>query len=43
MHWVKFNDWPSYAVMRDGVTFNMEFDLLLWESVHEDQWYSIPA
>jgi predicted ribosomally synthesized peptide with SipW-like signal peptide len=29
MHWIKFNDWPSYAYMRDAVTFSMEFDLLL--------------
>ena len=29
LHWTKFNDWPSWAMMRDTVVFNMEFDLLL--------------
>jgi predicted ribosomally synthesized peptide with SipW-like signal peptide len=29
MHWLKFNDWPSWAYMRDAVSFNMEFDILL--------------
>ncbi len=29
MHWLKFNDWPSYAYMRDAVSFSMEFDVLL--------------
>jgi predicted ribosomally synthesized peptide with SipW-like signal peptide len=29
MHWLKFNDWPSWAYMRDAVSFSMEFDLLL--------------
>lgn len=29
MHWAKFNDWPSWALMKDLVTFNMEFDLWL--------------
>ncbi len=29
--WIKFNDWPSYAVMRDKVVFNIEFDLLLYD------------
>jgi hypothetical protein len=29
MHWIKFNDWPSYAYMRDAVSFSMEFDILL--------------
>jgi hypothetical protein len=28
-HWKKFNDWPSYAYMRDAVSFAMEFDLFL--------------
>jgi hypothetical protein len=32
-HWIKFNDWPSYAYMRDAVTFSMEFDLLLGDIV----------
>jgi len=29
LEWTKFNDWPSWALMRDKVTFNVEFDLLL--------------
>ena len=29
LHWQKFNDWPSWAYMRDAVSFNMEFDILL--------------
>jgi predicted ribosomally synthesized peptide with SipW-like signal peptide len=29
LHWLKFNDWPSWAMMRDQVIFNMEFDLWL--------------
>jgi predicted ribosomally synthesized peptide with SipW-like signal peptide len=28
-HWMKFNDWPSWALMKDGVYFDMEFDLWL--------------
>jgi predicted ribosomally synthesized peptide with SipW-like signal peptide len=28
-HWAKFNDWPSWALMKDLATFNMEFDLWL--------------
>jgi hypothetical protein len=28
-HWEKFNDWPSWALMRDKVTFDLEFDLWL--------------
>jgi predicted ribosomally synthesized peptide with SipW-like signal peptide len=31
MHWIKFNDWPSWAYMKDAVTFNMEFDVLLMD------------
>jgi predicted ribosomally synthesized peptide with SipW-like signal peptide len=31
MHWAKFNDWPSYAYMKDAVRFSMEFDLLLMD------------
>jgi len=31
-HWKKFNDWPSWALMKDGVTFDMEFDLWLEDS-----------
>jgi predicted ribosomally synthesized peptide with SipW-like signal peptide len=29
MHWLKFNDWPSWAYMKDAVSFSMEFDLWL--------------
>jgi hypothetical protein len=29
MHWTKFNDWPSWALMKDKVVFNLEFDLWL--------------
>ena len=29
MHWKKFNDWPSWAYMKDAVSFSMEFDLWL--------------
>jgi predicted ribosomally synthesized peptide with SipW-like signal peptide len=29
LHWLKFNDWPSWALMKDRVTFDMEFDLWL--------------
>jgi predicted ribosomally synthesized peptide with SipW-like signal peptide len=31
MHWAKFNDWPSWALMKDKIQFNMEFDLVLWD------------
>jgi predicted ribosomally synthesized peptide with SipW-like signal peptide len=31
MHWIKFNDWVSYAYMKDAVTFSMEFDVLLMD------------
>jgi predicted ribosomally synthesized peptide with SipW-like signal peptide len=31
MHWIKFNDWPSWAYMRDAVSFSMEFDVLLMD------------
>jgi predicted ribosomally synthesized peptide with SipW-like signal peptide len=31
MHWMKFNDWPSWAYMRDAVSFSMEFDVLLMD------------
>jgi len=34
MHWMKFNDWPSWAYMRDAVTFAMEFDLWLQPDVN---------
>jgi predicted ribosomally synthesized peptide with SipW-like signal peptide len=29
LEWEKFNDWPSWSMMRDKVTFSMEFDLWL--------------
>jgi predicted ribosomally synthesized peptide with SipW-like signal peptide len=29
MEWKKFNDWPSWALMKDRTVFNMEFDLWL--------------
>ena len=29
LEWIKFNDWPSWSMMRDKVTFSIEFDLLL--------------
>jgi predicted ribosomally synthesized peptide with SipW-like signal peptide len=29
LYWQKFNDWVSWSMMRDGATFNMEFDLWL--------------
>jgi hypothetical protein len=32
-HWIKFNDWVSWAYMRDAVVFNMEFDVMLTPGV----------
>jgi predicted ribosomally synthesized peptide with SipW-like signal peptide len=29
MEWKKFNDWPSWSLMRDVLTFSLEFDLWL--------------
>jgi len=29
LHWQKFNDWPSWSMMKDGATFDLEFDLWL--------------
>jgi predicted ribosomally synthesized peptide with SipW-like signal peptide len=29
MHWIKFNDWPSWALMKDKVVLDIEFDLWL--------------
>jgi len=29
LHWKKFNDWPSAALMKDRVLFDLEFDLWL--------------
>jgi predicted ribosomally synthesized peptide with SipW-like signal peptide len=29
LEWTKFNDWPSWAMMRDVLSFSIEFDLLL--------------
>ncbi len=31
MQYAKFNDWPSAALMKDKITFDMEFDLVLWD------------
>ena len=33
MEWLKFNDWPSWSLMRDKVTFSLEFDLWLQENI----------
>jgi predicted ribosomally synthesized peptide with SipW-like signal peptide len=30
-HWLKFNDWPSWSMMKDRADFEMEFDLWLWD------------
>jgi predicted ribosomally synthesized peptide with SipW-like signal peptide len=29
LEWLKFNDWPSWALMKDTVVFSIEFDLWL--------------
>jgi predicted ribosomally synthesized peptide with SipW-like signal peptide len=29
MHWAKFNDWPSWSLMKDKMEFSVEFDLWL--------------
>jgi hypothetical protein len=29
LYWKKFNDWPSWALMKDKVVFDLEFDLWL--------------
>jgi hypothetical protein len=29
MEWLKFNDWPSWALMKDKITFDLQFDLYL--------------
>ena len=29
LHWQKFNDWPSWAMMKDRADFDLEFDLWL--------------
>jgi predicted ribosomally synthesized peptide with SipW-like signal peptide len=34
MHWLKFNDWVSNAYMKDGIVFNIEFDLVLLHDLH---------
>jgi len=31
MKYAKFNDWPSWGLMKDKTGFNMEFDLVLWD------------
>jgi len=33
MEWAKFNDWPSAALMKDKLSFSMEFDLVLWDGM----------
>ena len=35
-HWYKFNDWPSWALMKDKVTFSIEYDLWLDDSNNAD-------
>jgi predicted ribosomally synthesized peptide with SipW-like signal peptide len=30
LHWYKFNDWPSWALMKDKVRFDLEFDVSLF-------------
>jgi hypothetical protein len=29
LYWQKFNDWPSWAMMKDRADFDLEFDLWL--------------
>lgn len=29
LEWLKFNDWPSWALMKDVISFSIEFDLWL--------------
>jgi len=29
LEWLKFNDWPSWAMMKDVISFSIEFDLWL--------------
>jgi predicted ribosomally synthesized peptide with SipW-like signal peptide len=40
MHWKKFNDWPSWALMKDTAQIDVEFDLWLEDTpnatVHPD-------
>ena len=40
LHWMKFNDWPSWALMKDKAEIDVEFDLWLEDtpgaSVHPD-------
>jgi predicted ribosomally synthesized peptide with SipW-like signal peptide len=40
LHWKKFNDWPSWALMKDKAEIDVEFDLWLEDtpgaSVHPD-------
>lgn len=33
MEYLKFNDWPSAALMKDKLSFSMEFDLVLWDMI----------
>jgi hypothetical protein len=36
LHWQKFDHWVSWRYMADKVTFSMEFDLWLDESIFND-------
>jgi len=29
LRWQKFNDWPSWSLMKDMIVFDMQFDLWL--------------
>jgi len=31
MEYLKFNDWPSWGLLTHTITFDMEFDLVLWD------------
>jgi len=33
LDYLKFNDWPSAALMKDQLMFSMEFDLVLWDGI----------
>jgi len=34
LEWLKFNDWPSWALMRDVLDFSIEFDLWLKDTTN---------
>jgi len=38
MEWLKFNDWPSWAMMRDVLSFSIEFDLWLEDPPLGEPW-----